>query len=244
MANEVVDMSDVVAIEQGKKAKAKKSKITAEDAEEFTQSLGQVVGGSWRQIALAKRMGVPEALGLSTEQWVHERLGGYVKFATDEDMQAAIKEMKEKDGLSNREVAEVIGVDEKTVRRKIAANAASEDQDTNDDNGSEDENAANAAPSRAVEEMPPTEELAGAGGGPSDVAVERMLSSVAPSTGVMPPEPSPVDAVAVLAASQAIQNQVLKTRKREEQADKRQQMQETLHGPNRYGQLRSNPIYC
>jgi hypothetical protein len=29
MGSEVVDMSDVVAVEQGKKAKAKKSKITA-----------------------------------------------------------------------------------------------------------------------------------------------------------------------------------------------------------------------
>jgi hypothetical protein len=49
-----------------KKAKAKKSKITAEDAEEFTKSLGQVVGGSRRQIALAKRLGVPEVSRLSS----------------------------------------------------------------------------------------------------------------------------------------------------------------------------------
>jgi transcriptional regulator with XRE-family HTH domain len=232
MKSEVVDMSDVVAVEQGKKAKAKKSKITAEDAEEFTQSLGQVVGGSWRQIALAKRMGVPEALGLSTEQWVHDRLGGYVKFATDEDMQAAIKELKEKEGLSNREVADVIGVSEATVRRRIdASNDAREDENANDDNGGDDESASNDAYAGVVEEMPPIEDLAGSGcDGPSGVVVE-MPPLPKPPAEAMPPEPAPVDAIAALAASEAIENHVLKTRKREEQTDKRQQIGETQQKP-------------
>ncbi len=38
--------------------------MNKDDAEEYTQSLGQVVGGAWRQIALAKRLGVPKALGV------------------------------------------------------------------------------------------------------------------------------------------------------------------------------------
>jgi hypothetical protein len=71
----------------------------------------------------------------------------------------AIEELKA-DGLSNYAVADVIGVDEKTVRRKIAAFAASEDEITNDGNGSEHETAANAAPA-VPEEMPvTTEEMA------------------------------------------------------------------------------------
>jgi len=41
--------------------------MNREDAEEFSQALGQVIGGSWRIIATAKKLGVPEALGLTTE---------------------------------------------------------------------------------------------------------------------------------------------------------------------------------
>ena len=116
---------------------------------------------------------------------MHERLGGYVKFATHEDMQAAIKELKEREGLSNREVADVIGVDEKTVRRKIAANAAAEDENTNDDNGSEDETAANAAPAGVVEEMPPIGYLAGSCGRRN----RRAPSSKGSLTSSMPTRP-------------------------------------------------------
>jgi hypothetical protein len=38
----------------------------------------------WRQIALAKRLGVPDALGLSTEEWVHSRLGGYIRLSIED----------------------------------------------------------------------------------------------------------------------------------------------------------------
>jgi hypothetical protein len=65
--------------------------VKREDAEEFTQSLGQIVGGSWRQIALAKRLGVPQALGLSVDEWVNKRLGGYVRM-TVEDRRRAVEE--------------------------------------------------------------------------------------------------------------------------------------------------------
>ena len=33
--------------------------MNCEDAEEFSQALGQVIGGSWRIIATAKKLGVP-----------------------------------------------------------------------------------------------------------------------------------------------------------------------------------------
>ncbi len=65
-----------------------------EDAEEFTQSLGQIVGGSWQQIALAKRLGVPQALGLTVDAWVNQRLGGYVRMSV-EDRRKAVKELKQ-----------------------------------------------------------------------------------------------------------------------------------------------------
>lgn len=90
-----------------------------EDAEEFTQSLGQIVGGSWRQIALAKRLGVPAALGLNVDEWVNKRLGGYIKL-TVEDRRQAVQELKA-EGASNREVAAVLGVTPKTVDRDVNA---------------------------------------------------------------------------------------------------------------------------
>lgn len=87
--------------------------MTPEDAEEYTQSLGQIVGGSWRQIALGKRLGVPRALGLTTEQWVRERLSGYIKLSIDERREA-VKDLTA-DGQSTREVAEILGVSHVTV---------------------------------------------------------------------------------------------------------------------------------
>lgn len=90
-----------------------------EDAEEFTQSLGQIVAGSWRQIELAHRMGVPKALGFeNTRQWVEERLGGYVKLSITERIDAT-KELVETKGLSQREAADVLGVDPMTVNRDL-----------------------------------------------------------------------------------------------------------------------------
>lgn len=88
-----------------------------EDAEEFTQALGQVVAGSYRQIALAKNLGVPKALGLSLEQWVQTRLGGYVRLSIPERREA-VKELTS-NGMSQREVAEVLGVDHKTIHHDL-----------------------------------------------------------------------------------------------------------------------------
>jgi hypothetical protein len=89
-----------------------------EDAEEYTQALRQVVAGGWRQIALGRRLGVPEALGLTTEAWVNERLGGYVRLHAPERRDAVAVLTAE--GMSNVAIGEVLGVDERTVRRDSA----------------------------------------------------------------------------------------------------------------------------
>ena len=97
--------------------------ISVEDAEEYTQSLGQIVGGSWRQIAWAARMGIPEALGLTTQDWVEQRLGGYVRL-TVSDRRKAAKELTAPPeeggmGMSGPEAADVLGVSDETVYRDL-----------------------------------------------------------------------------------------------------------------------------
>ena len=86
------------------------------DAEEYTQSLGQIVAGSWRQVALAKRLGVPKALGLTVEQWVNG-LGGYIKMSIPERREA-VKSLTD-DGFSAREAAEIIGVSHETAASDV-----------------------------------------------------------------------------------------------------------------------------
>lgn len=92
--------------------------MLAEDAEEFTRALGQIVAGSWRQISLAKRLGVPKALGLSTEKWVQERLGGYVRMSVAERRETVANATAE--GHSAHQIAEFIGVSHDTVSRDVA----------------------------------------------------------------------------------------------------------------------------
>jgi N6-adenosine-specific RNA methylase IME4/predicted transcriptional regulator len=87
--------------------------MKAEDAEEYTQALGQVVSGGWRQIALGERLGVPQALGLSVDEWVKQRLGGYVKLSIEERRQAAVELAA--GGLKQRQIAKVLGVTQPTV---------------------------------------------------------------------------------------------------------------------------------
>lgn len=114
--------------------------MNKQDAEEFTQSLGQIVGGSWRQIKLAKSLGVPKALGLSVDDWVQQRLGGYVKM-TVEDRREAVRELTA-EGASTREAAEVLGVDQSTVVRDMRAFDANASEPANETGESD----ANASP--------------------------------------------------------------------------------------------------
>lgn len=95
------------------------TQISTEDAEELTQALGQSLGASWRIIARYKKMGIPKALGMSVDQWVQERLGGYVRM-TVEDRREAVRELAA-EGESNRGIAAVLGVDRDTVRADLQA---------------------------------------------------------------------------------------------------------------------------
>jgi hypothetical protein len=89
--------------------------MAPDDAEEYTQALGQVVAGGWRQIALGERLGVPAALGMSTREWVEGRLGGYIRLSIPERREA-VKELTD-EGMSTRQVGDVLGVGVGTVHR-------------------------------------------------------------------------------------------------------------------------------
>jgi DNA invertase Pin-like site-specific DNA recombinase len=92
------------------------------EAEEYTESLGFIVAGSWRQIYLAQRLGVPKTLGLTLREWVEDRLGGYIRLTLPERREA-VAELEE-EGMSTRQVADVLGIDQSTVVRD--ANASKE----------------------------------------------------------------------------------------------------------------------
>ena len=110
--------------------------MNKEDALEFTQGLGQVIGGSWRIVASAKRIGVPQALDVTTEQWVNETLGGYIKLSVEE-RRRAVQELS-LEGHSNVQIGEILGVAETTVRRDAAsANVESNKQKDNEINNVE-----------------------------------------------------------------------------------------------------------
>jgi phage N-6-adenine-methyltransferase len=96
---------------------AQDSQISTEDAEEYTQSLGQIFGGGWRQIAWAEKQGIPVALGLTLEEWVTNRLGGYVRLAVSERREAAAELAEE--GMSQREIGAVLGVGQATIHRDL-----------------------------------------------------------------------------------------------------------------------------
>lgn len=91
--------------------------MNPKDAEEYTQALGQVVAGGWRQIALAQRLGVPKALKLSVEEWVKTRLGGYVKYSIAERKEA-IKALAD-DGHSERKIKGILGIDRDAIRNHL-----------------------------------------------------------------------------------------------------------------------------
>jgi hypothetical protein len=97
--------------------------ITKPEAEEFSQTIEQIGEGWFRQLALGIKLGVPLALGLTRRQW-SDRIGVTVRGAAER--RGAVTELSA-EGLSNRAIADVLGVDEGTVRNdKAAENSARE----------------------------------------------------------------------------------------------------------------------
>jgi hypothetical protein len=97
------------------------------DAEEYTGALGQIVAGSWRQIALGVRLGVPYALGVTTREWVEKWLGGYVRLSIGERRDAVLELNGQ--GMTQREIGDVLGVAQKTVDRDLESYDSDESPD-------------------------------------------------------------------------------------------------------------------
>lgn len=169
--------------------------MNREEAEELTQAVGQSVSGAWRTIAALKRLGVPKALGLTTEEWVTKRLGGYVKLSIAE-RRDAVAELKA-EGASNREIAGVLGVAEGTVRNDAAAqNCAPADEDAAPDQAFDEENAQNYAPSGLILDD-------GIDPDPFDPDEDQDLPRDEDGSPVYEETGNPIDAVAALAATDA-----------------------------------------
>jgi N6-adenosine-specific RNA methylase IME4 len=96
------------------------------DAEEYTQALGQVVAGGWRQIALGQRLGVPKALGLPVDRWVKQRLGGYVKYSVNE-RDEAIRTLAV-EGFTAAEIKNAVGTGRRQVRKALKGTAGTKRQ--------------------------------------------------------------------------------------------------------------------
>jgi DNA-binding CsgD family transcriptional regulator len=93
--------------------------ISSADAEEFTSSLESIGDGWFRQLALGVRLGVPAALGLSRREW-SDRIG--VAMRSTVERREAVAELAA-EGLSNRAIADILGVDKETVRNDIGENS-------------------------------------------------------------------------------------------------------------------------
>ncbi len=108
-------------------------------AREYSEALGMIGAGWWRQVAWAHRQGIPAALGMTTREWVTAFVGGWARLPVGDRREAALELTTGPDALSQRAAADVLGVSDDTVRRDMAAaNAAPEP-------ASERDAAANAA---------------------------------------------------------------------------------------------------
>jgi len=106
-------------------AKSKDSpRLSGSEAEEFTQNLGQQAVATAKMIDFGMHvLGVPQSLEMDNDEWVQERLGGYVR-RDRESLRDAVREldsMTDDDGRpvsrTSQQIGEVIGLSGASVRR-------------------------------------------------------------------------------------------------------------------------------
>jgi capsular polysaccharide biosynthesis protein len=77
--------------------------MNPEDAEEYTKGLGQIVAGVRRQMEEGARLGVPEALGLSANEWMDARLGGSPGASSPEQAESVAEPAASEDAAADGE---------------------------------------------------------------------------------------------------------------------------------------------
>lgn len=93
-------------------------------------------------------MGIPAALGMSTKDWVNDRLGGYVRLSVGE-RKSASKELTD-EGFSTREAAEILGVNHNTVARDVSNDTDNNAGDATSKDGSVPNDTERAAPNVGI----------------------------------------------------------------------------------------------
>jgi predicted transcriptional regulator len=106
--------------------------MTRAEAQEFTEAIGQVCGGTWRVMMVAVRQGVPEALGLTAKEWATRLLGGYIRMEVGERREA-VRELKA-NGMTQRQIADTLGVAQSTISNELSPY---QNRSKHDDKGSD-----------------------------------------------------------------------------------------------------------
>jgi phage N-6-adenine-methyltransferase len=91
------------------------------EAREFSEAQAQIGEGWWRLNSWAFRQRIPEALGLTRREW-GEEYHRYLKLAP-KDRREAVAELAD-GGMNNSQIADALGVDERTVRRDLEPHSA------------------------------------------------------------------------------------------------------------------------
>jgi transposase-like protein len=91
--------------------------VNSDEAREYSESLGEIFDGGYRQVAWADKQKIPKSLGLTTREWVFTYLGGYTRMGV-EQRNEAVKELAA-DGMSQDGIARSLGVSDNTVRAII-----------------------------------------------------------------------------------------------------------------------------
>jgi hypothetical protein len=109
---------------------AKPALMPKEEALELSQAVGKSFGGNLETAVWAVKHRVAESLGMDVEEWFNTFLGGYVKLEA-ERRREVVRELSD-EGMSPKQIGDVIGVSDDTVRRDVAANAAKTNGDKPD----------------------------------------------------------------------------------------------------------------
>lgn len=91
-------------------------------AREYSEALGMIGAGWWRQVAWAHRQGIPAALGMTTREWVTAFVGGWARLPIGDRREAALELTSGPDALSQRAAADVLGVSHTTIERDLGTN--------------------------------------------------------------------------------------------------------------------------